>query len=82
MADARAASAPQDECRHYIFPAADVTSIAAASSIDTLLAAAGDIFAVALAGDHELRLLMSLLGIDLAPPVLLPAPADFAALFD
>lgn len=82
MADARPASAPQGESRHYIFAAADVTGTAAASSIDTLLAAAGDIFAVALAGDHELHLLMGLLGIDLAPPVLLPAPADFAALFD
>lgn len=82
MADARAASAPQDQSRHYIFAAADVTGIAAASSIDTLLAAAGDIFDVALAGDHELHLLMGMLGIDLAPPVVLPAPADFAALFD
>jgi len=66
----------------YVFVSSERPWAPAAASIDALLGASPEFFAVVLAGDEELALLLSLLGISLPSPVLLPPSADFSAIFD
>lgn len=68
--------------KHFIFASADVPGILASSSIDTLLNTTSEIFAVTLASDGELEVLMNLLGIKLPPSIPLPTNSDFSLLFD
>lgn len=66
----------------YVFASSEKPCALAAASIDALLGASPELFAVVLAGDEELELLLRLLGIGLPSPVLLSPAADFSAIFD
>ncbi|MBY0243499.1 MAG: hypothetical protein K2X55_29765 [Burkholderiaceae bacterium] len=66
----------------YLFASTSAPIVAASLSLETLQSASKEQFAVELAGDDELTLLMGLLGIELSPPTLLSQSHDFAALFD
>ena len=65
-----------------VFGSSGKPCVLAATSIDALLDASPELFAVVLAGDEELELLLGLLGIRLPSPVLLSPTADFSAIFD
>ncbi|WP_308921500.1 hypothetical protein [Janthinobacterium sp. J1-1] len=66
----------------YVFASSEKSAMLAATSIDALMGASPEFFAVVLAGDDELELLLGLLGIRLPSPVLLSPAADFSAIFD
>ena len=66
----------------YVFASSEKPCDLAVASIDALLDASPEFFAVVLAGDEELELLLGLLGIRLPSPVLPSPSADFSAVFD
>lgn len=66
----------------YVFLSFEWPCALAATSIDALLGASPEFFAVVLAGDEELELLLGLLGLTLPSPVLLSPSADFSAILD
>lgn len=66
----------------YVFASSNEPGLVAASSLESLEKVCDQLFAVALANDEELELLMRLLGIRSLTKTTLPANDDFSALFD
>jgi hypothetical protein len=66
--------------RSYVF--VSYAESGAVAPQTALLASLNEFYAVTLADEKELHLLMSCLGIALSPPILPPLPGDFDAIFD
>jgi hypothetical protein len=71
-----------DPFQSYVFASSNEPGLIAASSLESLEGVCDQFFAVALANDEELELLMRLLGIRSFSKTTLPANDDFTALFD
>lgn len=71
-----------DRFQSYVFASCNEPGLVAASSLESLERECDQFFAVALANDEELELLMGLLGIRSLIKTTLSANDDFSAFFD
>jgi hypothetical protein len=71
-----------DQIQSYVFASSNGPSLVASASLESLETECDEFFAVVLAGDDELALLMSLLGVEPLTKTSLSPGADFSALFD
>lgn len=68
--------------KSYVFAVSNGTVMAASASLEAMTENCKEFFAVALAGDDELRTLMGLLGLTLPAETLLSPNEDFSSVID